>query len=232
MPNAPIILTHNKTSLLLKTGVFFNEDGTRKILKDEYGNLQPLGSYINAMSSSIKKIVNKKYKFIQASKDEQKEEYRNQFGWAGEVLCEFWLRRFGHLYDLINIRDTSEHEFNRGFDFRAGVIHYPDLEAHIQVKMSADATKRLSEGKLSTFIDEMEKAGVVPRFGVLMFPTSTVSLRKEALGYQNSFQQRGVKMFHIVTQEVMCNVIRERCLGGHEEFLDEFMSAVEAYISQ
>ena len=98
-----IILTHNQQALWVESNILSNlldVDGNSKTLKDI---LSEVTEY--AIRRTIEKTGCK------AGRVRQEDEYKNTFGWMGEVLCEFWLRTFGHRLDLCNICDTSYNQF-------------------------------------------------------------------------------------------------------------------------
>ena len=193
-----------------------------ELAEDKYGNLQPLSWYIKQLSRCAKQLA-EKHPIDQA--------YANYFGWQGEVLCEFWLRLFGHRYDLCDIEDTSEDQFTRGFDIRARSIFASELEAQIQVKMRGRSDAIFNEYDLFTFLDEAKEAEILPPYMVLMVPTST-GLKRDVLSYHKNFKQSGFHRFRIITGPVMEEEIDNLPLtegnSGKEEFLIQFREAIFA----
>lgn len=129
------------------------------------------------------------------------DEYKNTFGWMGEVLCEFWLRTFGHRYDLTDIQDTSSNLYQRGYDFTASVIIDTSLKALIQVKTQSE-DRAFTSGSLFTFFDEVKVKSILPRYTFLMIPTAT-SPKSEMLSWKNDFKKEYSPQLIFIGQQQM-----------------------------
>lgn len=195
------------------------------LLRDKYGYLQPLATYINELRPAAKKLTKRFSVVGQAEHDT----YADYFGWLGEVLCEFWLKKFGHRYDLCGIGDTSDNKFNRGFDLTARSLFSEELVSQIQVKMRGREDARFSAKDLFTFMNEGAMANVLPAYLVLMVPTCTLK-PEELLSYRDEFNKLGWKRFRIITGPCMQRDIdllpSAAGRSGNEEFLLQFREAV------
>lgn len=213
-----MIKLHHKFVWLWKESGLLDE-----LQYDEYGLLQPLSFYIKELRKTAKRLAK--------AHPEQEDGYINYFGWLGEVLCEFWLKKFGHRYDLCSIGDTSDSKFNRGFDLTARSIFSEELVSQIQVKMRGREDAHFGAKDLLTFMDEGAKAGVLPAYLVLMVPTCTLRL-EELLSYRDEFNKLGWKRFRIITGPCMQRDIDllPSAAGrtGNEEFLLQFREAILA----
>jgi hypothetical protein len=194
-------------------------------LRDKDGNVKPLAWYIKQLPKAASKLA--------AKESDAKETYKDYYGWLGEVLCEFWLKKFGHRYDIAEVTDTSENQFTRGYDFVARSFFTEELKSQIQVKMRSDSEKMFILKDLYTFFDEGQKAGILPQYLVLMVPTSTLT-HKELLSYKNDFNRQYLPRIRVINQAIMQDNIHElpsiRGLGGNAEFFTSFREAVTGSI--
>jgi hypothetical protein len=207
-------LQHKYTWLWKESGLLDD------LAKDDHGNLQPLSWYVKQLPK-VAKILAVKYPIEQA--------YANYYGWLGEVLVEFWLKKFGHRYDLQTIMDTSAAQFNRGFDFGGSEI-FANLPIQVQVKMKSDQTRTLTKDKLFTFMDEGQKAAVLPQYLILMVPSFFGKDRLDVISYKDDFQSLATKSFLIITGRDMqdaVNSLPSADRSGQEEFLLQFRKAVQ-----
>lgn len=164
----------------------WTESGILSELIDKNNNPKTLRHIIEEIRSyAIKRTIEK----TNCKKSEVllQEEYKNTFGWMGEVLCEFWLKTFGHRFDLNDIKDTSVNQYQRGYDFTAKVIIDPTLTALIQIKMQGKE-KAFTRDSLFTFFDEVRVKGIIPRYTILMVPTAELS-KKEMLSWKEDFKK-------------------------------------------
>ena len=159
-----------------------------------------------------------------------KDEYKNMFGWMGEVLCEFWLKTFGHKYGIVYVCDTSQNQFQRGYDFTGSSVFDAGFNAVIQVKMQS-TEKSFTYGKLFTFLDEAKKVNSLPQYTVLMVPTSTLNLGK-VLSYKDGFKEEYKSKIIYIGQNKMSECLREMPslsgLEGHHEFFTKFRESLIA----
>jgi len=226
--NKTIMLSHNKVHLWISSGIFGN-------LLDQTGNPKPLITYIKQIERYAL-LREKATMHITKNEKIAAEEYRNTYGWMGEVLCEFWLKRFGHLYDIERIVDTSANEFQRGYDFTAQSI-FEALPALIQVKMTVDGYHQFQQEKLHTFFDEVATARVLPQYTFLMCPTNVLS-DDTVLSYKKDFRLDYTDQIHFIGQDKM----RERIQGlpkrsetpflnGNHEFFTLFADACASAVA-
>jgi hypothetical protein len=187
-------------------------------LRDADKNVKPLKTYV----AQIRKFAMTKGK-------PGSEEFNNTYGWMGEVLCEFWLKLFGHRYDIMEVTDTSENQYTRGYDFTARSFFAEELKAQIQVKMRGDPSKQFLLKDLYTFFDEGHKAGILPQYLVLMVPTTALT-EEDILSYRGGFKSIYLPRIRVITQEIMLHEMHRlpsiRGLGGVEEFFTRFREAV------
>jgi len=207
-------LQHKYTWLWKESGLL------DEFARDEHDNLQPLSWYVKQLPRVAKRL---------AAKHPMENAYANYYGWMGEVLVEFWLKKFGHRYDLQQIMDTSDQQFNRGFDF-TGADVFDSLPVQVQVKMKSDQIRTLTKDKLFTFMDEGQKAGVLPQYLILVVPSFFGKERMEVISYKNDFQKLAAVKFLIITGRDMQNAVNSlpsADRSGQEEFLLQFREAVQ-----
>jgi hypothetical protein len=209
-------LQHKYTWLWKQSGLL------DELAKDNHGNLQPLSWYAKQLPKVAKTL---------ATHHPIDQAYANYYGWLGEVLAEFWLKKFGHLHSLQAIMDTSAAQFNRGFDF-AGSDVFAGLPIQVQVKMKSDQTRTLTKDKLFTFMDEGEKANVLPQYLILMIPSFFGKDRLDVISYKDDFQLLASKQFLIITGRDMQDAINSMPSAtpgrsGTEEFLLQFAEAIK-----
>lgn len=218
-----ITLTHIHRNLWVESRILEN-------LIDKDGNPKAFGTIINeAHSYAISRASNlmgcKK-------KDANKtEEYRNTFGWMGEIVSEFWLKVFGQRYDIVSVTDTSQNQFQRGYDYTGCGFFDTGMSVLIQVKMMEDSFKSFKKGKLFTFLDEAEKAASLPQYTILMVPTSDLS-SDEILSYKDDFKEDYRSKIRYFGKSKMSSDIRtlptmRNGLDGHHEFLLWFKESLE-----
>jgi hypothetical protein len=199
----------------------WKESGLLDELRDEEGNVKPLSWYIKRLPKAAEKLAK--------NEADPREAYKDYYGWLGEVLCEFWLKKFGHRYDIAEVTDTSENQFTRGYDFTARSFFAEELKSQIQVKMRSDPEKTFLLKDLYTFFDEGQKAGILPQYLVLMVPTSSLT-HQELLSYKNDFKRDYLPRIRVINQAIMQSNIHElpstRGHGGNEEFFTSFREAV------
>ena len=134
------------------------------------------------------------------------EEYKNTLGWMGEVLCEFWLHTFGHRYDLSLVKDTSENQFQRGYDFTSSVLIDESISSIIQVKMQKE-DKSFTKQSLFTFFDEAFLKNIQPRYTILMVPTNELP-KGEILSWKDDFKtQYSSQLIFIGQKEMDRNIL-------------------------
>lgn len=198
------------------------QSGLLNELRDGDDHIKPLKTYVNQI---------RRYALKQGKPGS--EEFNNTYGWMGEVLCEFWLKLFGHRFDIMEVADTSENQFTRGYDFTARSFFTEELKAQIQVKMRGDPTKQFLLKDLYTFFDEGHKAGILPQYLVLMVPTTSLT-EQDILSYRGGFKGIYLPRIRVITQEVMLREMHQlpstRGLGGVEEFFTRFREAVTASV--
>ena len=97
-----------------------------------------------------------------------------------------WLYVFAYKYNLANVEDTSEDRYTRGFDFIGTYTNSP-TKLLVQVKFFSNQFKILTENKMSTFLDEMNKNKCS---GIIMVPSSKFLSRSEGLSFRNQFNKR------------------------------------------
>jgi hypothetical protein len=193
-----IQLRHLQTKLWLESNILSNLcllDTNPKTLRNI---LDEVKEY--AIKRTIEKTGCKK------SEVKKEQEYKNTFGWMGEVLCEFWLHTFGHRYDLAAVRDTSENEFQRGFDFTSSVIIDAESSAIIQVKMQNE-DRAFTQKALYTFLDEALIKGIRPRNTILMVPTNELP-KGEILSWKDDFKKRYSSQIIYIGRNAMSREIR------------------------
>jgi hypothetical protein len=199
----------------------WQKSGLLNDLRDKDGNVKPLSWYIKQLPKAATKLA--------ANEADPKEAYKDFYGWLGEVLCEFWLKKFGHRYDIVEITDTSENQFTRGYDFTARSFFAAELLSQIQVKMRSDSEKTFMLKDLYTFFDEGQKAGILPQYLVLMVPTSSLT-PQDLLSYKADFKRDYLPRIQVINREIMQANMRNlpsvRGFGSNEEFFTSFREAV------
>lgn len=172
-------ISHARAHLWLESGILSN-------LSSDDGNYKTLRHILEEVKEySLKRAVEKTG--CKKSEAKKQDEYKNTIGWMGEVLCEFWLRTFGHRMDLTDICDTSANKFQRGYDFTARVIIDLTLTALIQIKMQSE-DRAFTRESLFTFFDEVKKTGTLPRYTILMVPTAELP-KAEMLSWKKDFKK-------------------------------------------
>lgn len=208
-------LQHKYTWLWKESGLL------DELAKDEYDNLQPLSWYVKQLPKVARKL---------AARFPAEQAYANYYGWLGEVLVEFWLKKFGHRYDLSTVMDTSDQQFNRGFDF-AGSDVFANLPIQVQVKMKSDQTRTFTKDKLFTFMDEGQKAAVLPQYLILMVPSYFGKERLDVISFKDDFQKLASKSFLIITGRDMQREVNSMPTSSdrdsNEDFLLQFAEAVK-----
>jgi hypothetical protein len=209
-------LQHKYTWLWKESGLL------DELATDDYGNLQPLSWYVKQLPKAARQL---------AAKHPIDQAYANYYGWMGEVLVEFFLKKFGGRFDLQSIVDTSDDQFTRGFDFRGSDV-FANLPIQVQVKMKSDQTRTLTKDNLFTFMDEGQKAAILPQYLILVVPSFFGKERIDVLSYKDDFQKLATKSFQIITgrdMQVAINSLPSAThgRGGNEEFLLQFAEAVK-----
>jgi len=202
-------LTHRYAHLWQKSGLLDE-------LLDKDRNPKPLVTYIKQLPKAAEKLARA-----------DGADYADYYGWMGEVLCEFWLRLFGHRYDVFDVQDTSADQFQRGYDFTARSAFAEELQVQIQVKMRRDTEKSFLFKELYTFLDEGKKAGILPQYLVLMVPTSQLPWN-EVLSYRDGFQARYGTRVRIITGEMMQTDVRELPSAAKRHYNEEFFARFKA----
>jgi hypothetical protein len=214
------ILSHKYQNLWIESSILDN-------LMDEDSNAKPLSQMLKEVQ---KYAISRAMTVEHCSKANatSTDEYKNTFGWMGEVLCEFWLKVFGHKYDIVTIQDTSQNQFQRGYDFTGSSIFDSGFNAIIQIKMQSK-TKAFEFGKLFTFLDEAEKASSLPQYTVLMVPTSILK-KDEILSYKKNFKLDYQSKIKYIGQNAMDNEIAKlpslRFKNGNLEFFTRFKESL------
>lgn len=159
----------------------------------------------------------------------QTETYRNTFGWMGEVLAEYWLLVFGHLWNIHTIRETSRDQFNRGFDL-IGTSKYDESKTIlIQVKMRSDGFYRFVVSDCYTFLDEAEKRETLPQHLIFMCPTSKHKSKEDALSYKDNFKADYKDRFVFIGEQRMNKEIGKlpvQGVTGNEYFFGSFRESL------
>jgi hypothetical protein len=215
-----MIINHRLANLWIESRILDN-------LIDIDGNPKPLGAYLK----EIRKFCLSRATTINNCKkgDAQiTDEYKVALGAMGEVLCEFWLKIFGCRYDIHNITDTSQNQFQRGYDFTGLSIFDTSMDVLIQIKMQGKPTP-FELGKLFTFFDEATKAKSLPQYTILMVPTSRLS-HDEILSYKKDFKQDYLSKMRFIGFNEMDSAIMQlpshRFNNANLEFFTRFKESL------
>jgi hypothetical protein len=159
--------------------------------------------------------------------------YSFVFGAMGEVLCQYYLNTFGHMYGLSYINDTSFDQFFRGIDFNSSSMYIRLLKVFIQVKMRKQSNHVFSAHDLFTFFDELKKASIHNRFALFMVPTSDAVDAKTLFDWRDGFNDEAINRLTVITGRNMTDMIWSSYdFGpGHDHpnliFFDGFSSAIK-----
>lgn len=215
-----IILTHIHQGLWLESKILEN-------LLDEDDNPKPLACYLKEAEKYAINLASEVNK-CKKSEANKTEEYKNIFGWMGEVLAEFWFRLFGTRYDVISIRDTSHNQFQRGYDITGVSIFDQSMNVLIQIKMQG-FDRSFKKDSLYTFFDEAEKHKARPEYTILMVPTSSMSF-EEILSYKKDFKADYLSRMRFIGQaEMDRNIVclpSNRGYNANLEFFTRFRDSL------
>lgn len=215
-----IELTHKHKKLWIESGILNN-------IYDKNKNVIPINGKKDSIESRAKHFA--KLKAIEENTNltlknaQTSDTYKFVIGAMMETLAEFYLKLFElSNHNLRFIEDTSEDQFERGYDYTGMAGIHGDIPIQIQIKWRDDAKHIFTKSDLWTMWNRALEENIKPKNLYLVVISSKETKGSNVLHYKEGFKEEWAPKMKIITGANMRDNIytlqSNRDLSPFEEF--------------